>query len=99
MDCPPWSLSRPDTAMWCDCGHDVRSGRMRGQPPAGGPPYGPRKTLAAGGPNRPRRPLSVSAADGDATRESHRLRRPFRTGRSEAVSCNGHKENGDERRL
>ncbi len=32
MECPRCGLASPDTAMWCDCGYDFRSGRMKGQP-------------------------------------------------------------------
>ena len=29
--CPRCDLTYPDTAVWCDCGYDFRSGRMREQ--------------------------------------------------------------------
>jgi hypothetical protein len=30
--CPRCGLTNPDTAIWCDCGYDFRSGQMRAQP-------------------------------------------------------------------
>jgi uncharacterized protein DUF4328 len=37
MDCPRCGLVTPDTAVWCDCGHNFTTGRLRGDPAAGGP--------------------------------------------------------------
>jgi len=33
--CPRCGLTNPDTAMWCDCGYDFRSGSIREQPATG----------------------------------------------------------------
>ena len=37
MRCPRCGLENPDTAMWCDCGYDFRSGQMRRHPALGAP--------------------------------------------------------------
>src|SRR6266571_8305121 len=47
MDCPRCGLSSPDTAMWCDCGYDFRTRRMRGQPTPGGPATGTGEFVSA----------------------------------------------------
>jgi hypothetical protein len=33
--CPRCGLTNPDTAIWCDCGYDFRSGLMRDLPTTG----------------------------------------------------------------
>jgi hypothetical protein len=32
MVCPRCGLSNPDTTVWCECGHDFETGRLRGDP-------------------------------------------------------------------
>ena len=39
MDCPRCGLSSPDTAIWCECGHDFETGRLRGDPALAAPAW------------------------------------------------------------